>query len=168
MHLEKRPPSWGSVNSTTRRVTKAYNPSVVDETILHYEIHCKRCGAPILLPVGMIGRLFADPDAQPNQSHAIAVVCRRCKSIETYFLERHHPGHNAMDGVRFAYQGQDTMDGSMLGCDEEACNALVPLLAQWNVDTTTDERKAEVATWQWRYLQCPLGHSISKPDWKHL
>jgi hypothetical protein len=140
----------------------------VDETILYYEILCKRCGAPMLLPVAMIGRLFADPDAQPNQSHAIAVVCRRCKSIETYFLEEHHPGQNAMDCVRLAYLCQDTMDGPLLGCDQEGCKALVPLFAQWNVDATTDERKAEVATWQWSHLQCPLGHSIIKPDWKHL
>ena len=122
----------------------------------------------MLLPAGIIRRLFADPDAQPNQSHAIAMVCRLCKNIQIYFLERNHLGENAVDRVRFANRALDTMDGPMLGCDEEGCNALVPLLAQWSIDTTTAQRKAEVGAWQWGHLQCPLGHSISKPDWTLL
>jgi len=56
----------------------------MDELILHYELHCKNCGAPMLLPAGMIELLFADPDAQPNHCPAIAALCRLCKSVATW------------------------------------------------------------------------------------
>jgi hypothetical protein len=142
--------------------------AIVDELILHYELHCKDCGVPMRLPKGMIAWLFADPDAQPNHSHAIAVVCRLCKSVDTYFLERNYPDHNPRNLVIFANPNRDTMDGPMLGCDEEGCQALVPLLAQWNRDSSTKERKADTATWRWGHLLCPLGHPIAKPHWKLL
>lgn len=138
----------------------------MDERILHYELRCKSCGAPMLLPVGMIGRLFAVPDAQPNFSHAIAAVCRQCKSVDTYFLERNHPLHPPLYLEKFAYPIRDTMDGPMLGCGEEGCKALLPLIVQWIPETPTKERKAEVETWRWGHLQCPAGHSIAKPDWE--
>jgi hypothetical protein len=138
----------------------------MDERILHYELRCKSCGAPILLPVGVIGRLFAVPDAQPNFSHAIAAVCRQCKSVETYFLERNHPRHNPQYPVKLADPIRDTMDGPMLGCVEQGCRALLPLIAQWILETPTAERKAEFETWRWGQLQCPAGHSIAKPDWE--
>jgi len=120
----------------------------------------------MLLPVGMIGRLFALPDAQPNSSHAIAAVCRQCKSVDTYFLEKNHPRHTPDYLRKFAYPIRDTMDGPMLGCGEEGCRALLPLIAQWIPETPTKERKAEVETWRWGHLQCPAGHSIAKPDWE--
>jgi hypothetical protein len=140
----------------------------MDELILHYELHCKNCGAPMLLPAGMIELLFADPDAQPNHSHAIAAVCRLCKSVATYFLERTSPRHGHRDLVIFADPIRETMDGPMLGCDKEGCKALVPIIAQWNPNTTREERKADVGTWRWGYLVCPAGHSIAKPDWELL
>lgn len=137
-----------------------------NDPILHYEFDCKGCGSPMLLPAGKIAWLFADPDAQPNHSHAIAAVCRLCKSVDTYFFERHSPGRNPRDRVVFAEPIRDTMDGPMLGCGEEGCNALVPLFAQWTPGATTEERKADVETWRWEHLQCPAGHSIAKPDWE--
>jgi len=137
----------------------------MDELILHYELHCQNCGARMLLPAGMIERLFSDPDAQPNHSHAIAAVCRLCKSVATYFLERTSPSHGHRDRVIFADPIRETMDGPMLGCDKEGCKALVPLIAQWSPNTTTEERKADVGTWRWGHLVCPAGHSIAKPDW---
>ncbi len=136
-----------------------------NDPILHYELHCKGCGSPMLLPAGKIVWLFADPDVQPNRSHAIAAVCRLCKSVDTYFFERNYPGHNPRDLVIFADPIRDTMDGPMLGCGAEGCNALVPLFAQWSPGATTEERKADVETWRWGRLQCPAGHSIAKPDW---
>ena len=140
----------------------------MDELILHYELHCKNCGAPMLLPAGTIERLFADPDAQPNHSHAIAAVCRLCKSVATYFLEKTSPNHGHRDVVIFADPIGETMDGPMLGCDTEGCEALVPLIAQWSPNATTEERKADVGTWRWKRLVCPAGHSIAEPDWKLL
>jgi hypothetical protein len=137
----------------------------MDGRILHYELCCKSCGATMLLPVGMIGRLFAVPDAQPNFSHAIGAVCRECKSVDIYFLDRNHPRHTPPYLVKFADPIRDTMDGPMLGCDEEGCRALLPLIAQWIPDTTTEERKADVETWQWGHLLCPEGHSIARPNW---
>ena len=56
----------------------------------------------------------------------------------------------------------------MLGCDKEGCKALVPIIAQWNPNTTPEERKADVETWRWGYLVYPAGHSIAKPDWELL
>jgi hypothetical protein len=138
----------------------------MEEQILHYEIRCKGCGVSILLPAVMIELLFAVPNAQPNHSHAIAVVCRLCKSVDTYFLDRIHPRHNARYLKTFSVPIRDTMDGPMLGCDEEGCKALVPLIAQWSPDATKSERKAEAETWQWGHLLCPHGHSIAKPDWE--
>jgi len=119
-----------------------------------------------LLPKVMIELLFADPVAQPNRSHAIAVVCRQCKSVDTYFLEKNHPRHNPPCPAKFADPIRDTMDGPMLGCGEKGCKALVPLIAQWCRDTTTAERKADFATWRWGHLLCPEGHPIAKPDWE--
>jgi hypothetical protein len=138
----------------------------MDESILHYELHCKGCGARLLLPIGMIGWLFADPKALPNHSHAIAAVCRQCKSVETYFLEKNHPRHNPPFLVKFADPIRDAMDGPMLGCGEEGCKALLPLIAVWRPDTTKEERKVEFETWRWGHLQCPAGHSIAKPVWE--
>ena len=140
----------------------------MDELILHYELHCKNCGAPMLLPAGMIDLPFTYRDAQSNHSHAIAAVCRLCKSVATYFLERTSPNHGHRDLVIFADPIRETMDGPMLGCGKEGCEALVPLIAQWNPDTTTEERKADVGTWRWGHLVCPAGHSIAKPDWAAL
>ena len=140
--------------------------TAVDELILHYELRCKGCGAPMLLPKDMIGWLFAAPDALPNRSHAIAVVCRLCKSVETYFLDRNHPRHNPHYPVTLSDPIRETMDGPMLGCGEPGCNALVPLFAQWSPETTTEARKADLETWRWGHLQCPAGHSIAKPDWE--
>jgi hypothetical protein len=57
------------------------------------------------------------------------------------------------------------MDGPMLECDEEGCRALLPLIAQWIPESTTEERKAEFETWHWGHLLCPQGHSIAKPNW---
>ncbi len=88
--------------------------AMMDELILHYELHCKNCGAPMLLPAGMIERLFADPDAQPNHSHAIAVVCHLCKSVATYFPERTSPNHSHRGLVIFADPIRETMDGPIL------------------------------------------------------
>ena len=139
--------------------------TTMDELILHYELRCKSCGAPMLLPAGMIGLLFAVPDAQPNFSHAIAAVCRQCKSVDTYFLERNHPRHNPPYFAKLADPIRDTMDGPMLGCGEEGCKALLPLIAQWIPDTTVEERKADFETWRWGHLLCPAGHSIARPDW---
>ncbi len=140
--------------------------AIVDERILHYELHCKNFGVPMLLPKGMIEWLFAGPYAQPNRLHAIAVVCRRCKSVDTYFIERDDPNHNPRDLVVFANPNRDTMDGPMLRCDEEGCAALVPLLAQWDCNSSTRERKADTVTWRWEHLLCPLGHPIAKPHWE--
>lgn len=53
----------------------------------------------------------------------------------------------------------------MLECDEEGCRALLPLIAQWIPESTTEERKAEFETWHWGHLLCPQGHSIAKPNW---
>ncbi len=120
------------------------------------------------LPKGMVDWLFADSDVQPNHSHAIAVVCRLCKSVDTYFLERNYPDHNPRNLVIFANPNRDTMDGPMLGCDVEGCEALVPLLAQWDRNSSTRERKADTANWRWGRLLCPLGHPIAKPHWELL
>jgi hypothetical protein len=140
--------------------------TTMDGLIPHYELRCKGCGSTMLLPVGMIGRIFAIPDAQPNFSHAIGVVCRRCKSVDIYFLDRKHPRHTPAYLVKFADPIRDTMDGPMLECGEEGCKALLPLIAQWIPDTTTAERKADVETWRWGHLQCPEGHPIAKPNWE--
>jgi hypothetical protein len=120
----------------------------------------------MLIPAMMIERQFSIPDYQPNHSRAIAAVCLLCKSVDTYFLDRIHPRHNALYLRVFAVPIRDTMDGPMLGCSEEGCEALVPLFAQWNPDATGRERKAEFETWQWGHLQCPHGHFITKPDWE--
>ncbi|MGA2168666.1 MAG: hypothetical protein ABSG62_10670 [Terracidiphilus sp.] len=138
----------------------------MDDPILHFELHCKGCGARMLLPAAKIGWLFADPDAQPNHSHAIAAVCRFCKSVHTYFLERDSPGHAPGNAAIFADPIHETMDGPMLGCGKEGCQALVPLFAQWTPGSTKEERKADVETWRWGHLQCPAGHPIAKPDWE--
>jgi hypothetical protein len=122
----------------------------------------------MLLPTGIIERLFANPDAQPNHSHAIAVVCRLCKSVDIYFLERTSRGYGPHDLVVLADPIRDTMDGPMLRCDQEACNALVPLIAQWGPDTTKAERTGDVKTWRWGHLRCPQGHFIEKPNWDLL
>ena len=140
--------------------------TTMDEPILHYELHCKGCGAPMLLPAGMIGWLFANPGAQPNRSHAIAVVCCLCKSVDTYYLDKNHPRHNLRYQMVFADPIRESMDGPLLGCGEEGCQALVPLFAQWSPDATIVERKADVETWRWGHLQCPAGHSIAKPVWE--
>jgi len=137
----------------------------MDELILHYELHCRACGAPILLPAGVISRFFAVPGTQPNYSHAIASVCLQCKSVDTYFLEKNHPRHNPPFLVKLADPIRDTMDGPLLGCGEEGCTALLPLIAQWIPETSAEERKADVETWCWEHLLCPAGHSIAKPDW---
>jgi hypothetical protein len=39
--------------------TSAARP-IVDERILHFELQCKACDAPMLLPAGIIERLFDD------------------------------------------------------------------------------------------------------------
>ena len=69
-----------------KEVLKRTILTTVDEPIPHYELRCKGCGAPILLPKNMVGWLFAAPGAPPNRSHAIAVACRLRKSVETSFL----------------------------------------------------------------------------------
>jgi hypothetical protein len=120
----------------------------------------------MLFPAMMIECLFVVPNAQPNHSHAIAIVCRLCKSVDTYFLDRIHPRHNARYLTTFAVPIRDTMDGPMLGCGEEGCKALVPFFVQWSPDATTGERKVEAQTWQWGHLLCPHVHSIAKPDWE--
>ena len=140
------------------------NLIAVAEPILHYELRCKGCGEPLLFPVEPIERLFVDRDAGPNNSHAIAIVCRLCKRVAVYFLDRTHPGHDPLDLVRFAVRASDTVRGPMLECDESKCNSLLPLFAQWSSGTGADEKRTDIATWQWNHLFCPLGHSIAKPD----
>ena len=122
----------------------------------------------MLLPAGMIGWLFANPGAQPNRSHAIAVVCRLCKSVDTYYLDKNHPRHNPHYLVVLADPILESMDGPFLGCGEVGCQALVQLFAQWTPNATTEERKADVESWHWGHLQCPAGHSIAKPVWELL
>jgi len=149
-----------------QRILRLIICAAVSEQILHYELLCKDCGAPMLLPKTMIEWLFSDPNAQPNRSHAIAAVCRRCKCVDTYYLDNNHPRHNPSYRVIYADPIRDTMDGPMLGCSEEGCTALVPLFAQWSPDATTKERKADTETWHWGHLQCPAGHSIAQPVWE--
>ena len=137
----------------------------MEEQILHYELRCKGCDASMLVPAMLIERQFAVSYAEPNHSHAVAVVCRLCRSVDTYFLDRMHPRHNTLYPVKFEVPSCDTMDGPMLSCSEEGCEALVPVFAQWSPDATTTERKAEAETWQWGHLLCPHGHPIAKPVW---
>ena len=79
-------------------------------------------------------------------SHAIAAVCRFCKSVHTYFLERDSPGHAPGNAAIFADPIHETMDGPMLGCGKEGCQALVPLFAQWTPGSTKEERNCLLYT----------------------
>jgi hypothetical protein len=131
----------------------------------HYVLHCKDCKAPMWLPSDTIEQLFVDPDDLPNDSHAIGAVCRLCKSVGTYFLERNSPGHNPKDGAIIANRAEGTVVLPQLGCAVESCKPLLPIVVQWNPATTAAERRADIETWRWENLRCPMGHPIPKPRW---
>jgi hypothetical protein len=131
----------------------------------HYVLHCKDCGFPLWLLADTIRPLFAYPEVQSNRFHAIAVGCARCKNVGTYTLHKDFPGHNPEDTVIAAepHYGDVIRLGS-LECEEEGCGTLLPLFALWSPATTSEERRADVATWRWENSRCPRGHSIPKPE----
>ena|ERR1700726_4423688 len=136
---------------------------------LHFSIHCDDCGIPMLLPAHVIHEPFSNPDSQPNDSVAIGAACPSCLRLERYFLQIDHPYHNPRHkAFEVGTQPLDTIHVSTLKCVVETCKSRLPLFAQWNPDTTAEERKSEIAEgWMWERLKCPEGHLILKPHFRY-
>jgi hypothetical protein len=133
---------------------------------IHHFLNCKDCCMPIMLLAETIQPLFADQEHLANQSHAIAVRCDMCKSVETYILHRQVEGHNPKDRVMATPDDYGVpVHVTTLECVTERCRTLLPLFARWTPSTTEKERIAEISTWRWENLKCPEGHSMPKPDW---
>lgn len=134
---------------------------------IHYDLHCKKCGSPMLFPKDTVEQPFADPKTRPNDSLCVGIVCHRCKSAETYFLHSKHPQWNPKDGASAReIRIEDTVLLSTLECEVEPCPSRLPLFAQWSPAANEAERLADMSAWKWGQLQCPEGHPIPKPnDW---
>jgi hypothetical protein len=58
----------------------------------------------------------------------------------------------------------DVVFAEPLQCVVETCKSRLPLIALWKPTTTAAERKANIETWNWDHLTCPLEHQIQKPE----
>jgi hypothetical protein len=130
----------------------------------HLILNCKQCGSPMWLLADMIQPLFAYPVAQANRFHAIAVACENCKSVNTYILHEDFPNHNPKDTVIGAEPLlRDVVQLESLVCEEEGCKTRLPLFALWSPAISIEERIADIGTWHWENMRCPLGHPIPRP-----
>jgi len=121
---------------------------------------CKQCGRPIQLPQHVLLKPFEYLDDPPKEISPVAIVCPYCKTVENYALEDLHgagvalnPGHNWLSLEPW------------LECEEQPCEALLPLFVEWGVVTSEEERGADIKTWKWGQVHCPAGHTIARPDW---
>ena len=127
-------------------------------------IHCTSCGSSMLLAAHTLERPFAIPDEQPNDSFAVGIACRSCKSVRRYFLQFRHAENDLLGEEHEAEaQNEDTILVNTLGCEVDDCRFLLPLFAQWNPQATAEDRLADIQTWRWEGLRCPEGHPIPKP-----
>lgn len=127
-------------------------------------IHCTSCGSTLLLAAHTLEQPFAILGEQPNDSFAVGIACRTCKSVRRYFLQFRHAENDLLDGVRDVEdQNEDTILVNTLSCEVDDCKFLLPLFAQWNPAMTAEARLADIQTWRWESLRCPEGHPIPKP-----
>jgi hypothetical protein len=128
----------------------------------HYQIHCKNCGVAMKFPVRTLSQLSAAPEVRPNQLHAIIAACPHCKRLETYTLHKSFPGWNPEDGAVSQHIHCDTVIVLLVECAEENCGVRLPVVAQWDFDTSERGRREDIACWKWADLLCPMGHAIPK------
>lgn len=139
------------------------NP-IFPEMEAHLVLVCSHCASQIPLPTEKIRWLFYDPVSQPNDRDAAAVVCPRCWRIDKYTLHKRSEGYNRDNMVIPMRRLADVLFAEPLRCVEETCNTRLPLIAMWKPTATAKERKANIETWNWEGLVCPLGHRIEKPE----
>jgi hypothetical protein len=134
---------------------------------VHRFLKC-HCGYPTLHPLSALLEPFADPDALPNDVHAIGVVCPYCRQIDIHFLEEGKGGPARLDRavLQEPDENMEAVYESVARCEEPTCRFLLPIMLQVSRDMTdADYSKWRTAS-RFEGLVCPDGHLTMKPiDW---
>jgi len=134
---------------------------------VHRILKC-HCGWPTLHPLGALLEPFSDPDALPNDLHAIGVVCPHCKQIDTHFLEEGKGGPVRLDRavLQEPDENMETVYVSAAQCEDPNCRFLLPIILQVSRATTDADYSKWLAAARFDGLACPNKHPILKPvDW---
>lgn len=135
--------------------------------VIYRSLKC-HCGFPALLLQDELEALFRDPDALPNDLHAIGVVCPYCRQIDTHFLEQKKDGPIRLDKALLQEldENMETVCESIAQCEEPSCKFLLPIVLQVSRDLTDADYSKLRAVSKFEGLVCPNGHPILKPvDW---
>ena len=128
----------------------------------YYRVLTCECGHPILLPPEMLGQLLLALKGRTKYSEMIAAVCDHCKRVRNYDLTKTKPNPDWGKVILPNSPGWAYVES--LRCQEQTCEAPLPLFAKWNSAMTSEEREGYVKTWTWDNLICPNAHPISNPD----
>jgi hypothetical protein len=129
----------------------------------HIVVHCVSCGLPTLLHAGKVQQLFTDQDELPNDTFAIGLACPHCKHLCRYSFPK--KSNRMALGLEFVADIPDRVTGHVgtLSCDEPGCESHLPIFVQWREDITEAGIIADISSWRWENLSCPMGHKILKP-----
>lgn len=129
----------------------------------HIVVHCVSCGLPTLLRAGKVQQLFTDQDKLPNDTFAIGLACPHCKQLYKYSFPQ--VSNLSTLGMAFVADISDRVTGHVgtLSCDEPGCESQLPIFVQWKEAITEAGIIADISSWRWENLICPMGHKILKP-----
>ena len=123
------------------------------------EFRCKNrvCRARIVLPRHTLLQPFEHRDTQPTEIPPVALVCARCKTVESY-------SEADLRGSAEGDTGPNWEVVEWLPCGGESCEFPLPLFAAWSEATSAEARSVDVHIWRWKPLTCEAGHEVRKPE----
>ena len=95
----------------------------------------------------------------------MGLACDQCKLVSSYSLDKRSPNYDRTARSADSESTFDVMSVGALRCERITCESPLQVFALRSLSMDVDERLAQLRTWVWKDVKCPLGHKITKPSY---